>query len=271
MGGNQSHAGNVEVLYNSRWLKLCGSLWRKENADVVCRQLGYPGALLSLNDYDFTTQTRVRGCFFCQQRYQMLRINNLRCHGGENSLALCPHAGFSDTSLCFNAPAGVICRTSPQGGDSLQGIRLTGAPVPGAGRVELKYGGIWGTVCSSNWEANADVICRHLGYKRAVAALRFSLGQQNSGPIWLNHLNCNGSETSITDCSNSGLGNTDIFGCGFRALDPSVVCGDEAAKSRTLSVAPCVQGFRCVCVCVCVCLRVFLHVCSVRACARLRV
>ena len=46
-GGSQPHAGRVMVYYNSMWGGICENGWTKENAAVVCRQLGYKGVLLT--------------------------------------------------------------------------------------------------------------------------------------------------------------------------------------------------------------------------------
>ena len=43
-------------------------------------------------------------------------------------------------------------------------IRLEGTVSPLAGRVEVCYDGVWGTVCSDYWSrADATVVCRQLG------------------------------------------------------------------------------------------------------------
>ncbi|NXN10225.1 DMBT1 protein, partial [Indicator maculatus] len=39
-GGPHPCAGQVEVLYNSSWHKVCGSSWTLLEAEVVCKQLG---------------------------------------------------------------------------------------------------------------------------------------------------------------------------------------------------------------------------------------
>lgn len=44
-------------------------------------------------------------------------------------------------------------------------IRLEGSYRSLEGRVEMCYGGVWGTVCSNQWDtADAAVVCRQLGF-----------------------------------------------------------------------------------------------------------
>ena len=44
-------------------------------------------------------------------------------------------------------------------------VRLQDGTHPSNGRVEICQYGIWGSVCSNNWDHNdAVVVCRQLGY-----------------------------------------------------------------------------------------------------------
>ncbi|NXK58443.1 MARCO protein, partial [Sylvietta virens] len=72
------------------------------------------------------------------------------------------------------------------------------------GRVEIFHKGSWGTICDDGWTTReAGVVCRMLGFGRAVAAFTAPAG---TGQIWLDDVNCKGSEITITDCSKRDWG-----------------------------------------------------------------
>ena len=88
-------------------------------------------------------------------------------------------------------------------------IRLQG-PLSsnGTGRVEIFYNGEWGTICDWNWDINdAKVVCRQLGYRYAISALRGSRVPNGFGRVWLGGVQCTGSEPNLTSCSHYGWGN----------------------------------------------------------------
>ncbi|NXL74768.1 MARCO protein, partial [Leptocoma aspasia] len=72
------------------------------------------------------------------------------------------------------------------------------------GRVEILHKGSWGTICDDGWTIReAGVVCRMLGFSRAVASFTAPAG---TGQIWLDDVSCTGSENTITDCNKRGWG-----------------------------------------------------------------
>ena len=45
VGGKHEFEGRVEVKYDDEWRAVCDHGWNLKAAHVVCRMLGYPGAL----------------------------------------------------------------------------------------------------------------------------------------------------------------------------------------------------------------------------------
>ena len=73
--------------------------------------------------------------------------------------------------------------------------------------MEVFYNGTWGTICDDGWDIDdAKVVCRQLGYVRAVRALKGSDVPDGSGKIWLDDVACVGNEEYLSDCSKNVLG-----------------------------------------------------------------
>ena len=72
--------------------------------------------------------------------------------------------------------------------------------------MEVYHNGEWGTVCGNGWDLmDAQVVCKELGYGSATIASAALYGR-GSGRIWLDNLECVGTENTIRNCSHSGWG-----------------------------------------------------------------
>ena len=110
-------------------------------------------------------------------------------------------------------------------------MRLSDGGAADFGRVEILHNGTWGTVCDDNWDIeDAAVVCRMLGFKYAWTAISFGVFITNegldlygTGPIWLDDVNCNGNESSLSECGHNGWL---VHNCDHLE-DAGVLCGDS--------------------------------------------
>lgn len=79
----------------------------------------------------------------------------------------------------------------------------------------------WGTVCDDDWDLpDAEVVCWELGCGAAVEApgkARFGRGR---GSIWLDEVNCTGTEFALSECAAKPRG---LHTC-HHGEDAGVVC-----------------------------------------------
>ena len=97
VGGTTTREGRVEIWYNRQWNTICDDLWDINDAHVVCRQLGYEGAV-----------TAHRSAHFGQGSGQIL-LDDLQCTGREGSLLECSHNGINNHNCAHYEDASVTC------------------------------------------------------------------------------------------------------------------------------------------------------------------
>ena len=106
-------------------------------------------------------------------------------------------------------------------------IRLIGGSTSSEGRVEVFYGGAWGTVCDDVWDLNdANVVCRYLGFSGATGAPGSAFYGQGSGDIVLDEVQCLGTETNIAFCTHGGYNVNDCH----HGEDAGVVCSGQQGE-----------------------------------------
>ena len=72
---------------------------------------------------------------------------------------------------------------------------------PWEGRVEVLHKGQWGTICHDYWEkTDGEVVCRQLGLGSAERVYHGSYFGPGEGPIWQNHVYCQGTEEQLVNC-----------------------------------------------------------------------
>ena len=118
------------------------------------------------------------------------------------------------------------------GGEDYE-LRLSDGPYPNQGRVEVLYNGDWGTICDYGWDLeDAHVVCRQLGFAKAVVALQGAesagLYGQGLGTIHLYQLACTGSEASLVKCRYDAI----YAGLCGHSEDVGVVCFSDQYPSE---------------------------------------
>ncbi|XP_068521473.1 scavenger receptor cysteine-rich type 1 protein M130-like [Anas acuta] len=208
VGGGSRCDGSVEVFQHGTWGRVLDEQWDMQEASVVCRQLQCGEA-----EAAYTPVRAERGP-------GPVGLRGVRCAGHEADLSLC------NTSLPQSMPTegimedvGVVCQGS-------RWVRLVDGAGRCAGRVEIYYQGRWGTVCDDAWDlADAAVVCRQLGCGGALEAASSAWFGEGSGQIWLDGVNCSGTEAALWDCPAEAWGQHD---CGHKE-DAGVVCSEFTA------------------------------------------
>ncbi|XP_030845075.1 deleted in malignant brain tumors 1 protein isoform X2 [Strongylocentrotus purpuratus] len=90
--------GRVEISYNGSWFAVCDYIFGIEEADVVCRQLGFDAAIASrcCSQYGYTDLPGI--------------LNQVECTGSEDNLLSCPHTEAGYGNCRSYSHAGVVCR-----------------------------------------------------------------------------------------------------------------------------------------------------------------
>ena len=90
----------MEVYYNGEWGTVCDDGWDLNDAQVVCRQLGF-GAVTAIVDDTYIVYGQGSG---------QIWLNELNCTGNELTIENCTHNGWGNIDFCRHTEdAGVVC------------------------------------------------------------------------------------------------------------------------------------------------------------------
>jgi deleted-in-malignant-brain-tumors protein 1 len=216
--------GRLEISYNGVWGTVCDDFFEDVDASVACSMLGLgcSGRMIN-NQYG--------------PGYGQIWLDDVDCVGSESSLADCRHIGwgvhncghYEDVSISCNPASSTqsLPTTSPTWPPTVS-VRLVNSPVYGEGRLEVYYNGVWGTVCDDGFnDQDAAVACNMLGFGRLGQMIYNQYGP-GYDPIWLDDVNCLGSESSLADCRHNGWG---VHNCAH-AQDVSISCINRMTTDR---------------------------------------
>ena len=211
-GGRDEYEGNVEIYHEGVWGGVCDDEWDKSEAEIVCRDLGYPGLVMPTHGGKFGHTPAI------------IWMDNLYCYGTEAGLHKCRFDGWGVHDCDRAEAAGVRCKRPPppstttstttprprvpmrQSVGSIE-VRLAGGRVEDEGRVEVRLeAGDWGVICGDGWGVReAMVACRQAGRGHAAAAVAtdvFNRGRDQEAGVTpvLAGVTCRGDEASLLQC-----------------------------------------------------------------------
>ena len=97
IGGSGPGEGRVEIYYRGTWGTVCDDNWDKNDARVVCRQLGYSFAVSAPHSARFG------------QGSGKIWLDDVQCQGNESFLGNCRHRPLGENNCGHHEDASVIC------------------------------------------------------------------------------------------------------------------------------------------------------------------
>ncbi|XP_041453757.1 relaxin receptor 2-like [Lytechinus variegatus] len=204
MDGRNRSEGRIEVFSKSTWGTVCYTDWTLNDGHVICKSLGYAGALQVPTDFSFG---------FGESN---VYLSDTRCTGKETNILDCPNARLGRSDYCFLHGAEVVCSSKDEeiyladGRSFLDGV------------VMYYYNGKQRSVCADSWDMNdGNVVCRSLEQGHAIEISSWGIPDASRIDVTLDYVNCSGNESRFFDCPGVGIAHKDKCN---HSQDARVVC-----------------------------------------------
>ncbi|KAE8630601.1 hypothetical protein XENTR_v10000889 [Xenopus tropicalis] len=206
---SKSEGSVVEVYVNGAWGTICSGQWDDNDASVICRQL-------ELGDKGTAKKIVLSGVGQISAFW-----TDVQCRGNEENILQCAKDIWRSGACPQDTAAAITCSVIQAKDSVFIPARLVGGSSPYEGRIEVYHSGHWGTVCDDQWDdADAEVVCRQLGYGGVAKAWSQAHFGEGVGFILLDEVQCTGNELSIEECQRSPWGE---HNCGHKE-DAGVSC-----------------------------------------------
>jgi len=217
--GASGSKGRLEVYRNGVWGTVCDNRFTDRAARVVCYSLGYGRVGRFIGNAYGAGSGRIW-------------LDNVRCSGGEISIAACQHSSWGSHNCQHSKDVSVSCIA-----DSAEAVAMIGGGNQRVGRLEVFHARQWGTVCDNGFtDAAARVVCYSLGFGYVGRKVSINVYGEGSGLIWLDNVNCRGNEQHVGECSHNDW---KVHNCKHRQ-DVAVSCTPDTVRevNETDSTTP---------------------------------
>jgi len=255
VNSNVDHQGIVEVLVNHKWEKMCGDDFEENDANVICKSLGYSSALIGHDNVYYGQSNRGRvwklNCTGEEDRIfdcdvvrpdhcsEQRRYVGVKCQLPPPLRLTCPY-----NQTCNNAAR----KHGPDPGECTPSVHVEGI-------VEVYYNERWWPVSADGWDdEDVNVVCGQLGYPVSFGTVTrlakilpggtYVSRQQKRQfrksyirNVTLKGLSCTGTESYLSLCPHHGWGPFNNPGggvatarCGFH---PHPTCASENQQVST--------------------------------------
>uniref|UniRef100_A0A8C3G6B5 Soluble scavenger receptor cysteine-rich domain-containing protein SSC5D n=1 Tax=Cyclopterus lumpus TaxID=8103 RepID=A0A8C3G6B5_CYCLU len=202
INGTDGCSGRLEFYHGVQWASASSVNWGMNEAAVVCREMNCGDPITNTAEYGHGTG----------QTWH----NQIECSGSELTLNQCPQRPFTNKTCNTTSIAGVLCT-------GLE-VRLANGKDECTGRVEVRHGDVWQTVCDTDWTmTKAQMVCDHLECGKAMNAPGGAHFGQGVGSVVEASNSCFDNVTSLEQCSLRGFREA---GCGHDR-DAGALCAAQ--------------------------------------------